>query len=463
MASTGNGQLASIWAIAKPVPCEPATAKIVQAHLMISKLIAGLLIGWSALAQSAVDVQKLQDAKAKGFAMPVDVTADGNVSVQAVLLPAPVCTALFGKAIAHQYAVIELTVSNKSPQAALIITSIFSDYSDWLLSGSNQALAAAGFPAQNVSSSSSSLQANPRTLANQVASIEYRIVRGEALDAQAWTGRNWSMRLLQFLGVVATGSEFAFKEVGVVKGIGAFTGQLVPAAQTLWPDATAAQLDRISDFGFRANKVIPKESSDIVVAFFPIDRFITPELKKLFLASPAVFFVPAAALVDKTVRAEIIGVLQRLVGDAQVKSSDSVEGLLSNPKIRGVLDGLSLNKVQIKVNGILSVDSASAPARIDSVKFDNPALPWDAKGSITGVIEGSLLSGGQPAIVESKQYGITVQVVPDQSNSEQLRFLLLLSRAVPVGTVLHFHVTKAIDSKAVDSVPAEIRVMSKDP
>lgn len=434
---------------------------------MISKFIAGLLIAWSALAQSAVDVQKLQDAKAKGFAMPVDVTAGGNVSVEAVLLPAPVCTALFGKAIAHQYAVIELTVSNKSPQAALIITSIFIDYSDWLLSGSNQALAAAGFAAQNVSSSSSSLSAslsaNPRTLANQVASIEYRIVRGEALDAQAWTGRNWSMRLLQFLGVVATGSEFAFKEVGVVKSIGAFTGQLVPAAQVLWPDATAAQLDRISDFGFRANKVIPKESSDIVVAFFPIDRFITPELKKLFLASPAVFFVPAAALVDKTVQGEIIGVLERLVGDAQVKSGHSVESLLSNPKIRGVLDGFSLNKVQIKVNGILSVDSASVPATIDSVKFDNPAIAWDAKSTISGVIEGALLSGGEPAIVESKQYGITVQGVPDQSNSEQLRFLLLLSRAVPTGTVLHFHVTKAIDSKAVDSVPAEIRVMSKDP
>jgi hypothetical protein len=427
---------------------------------MISKLIAGLLIAWSAFAQSAVDIQKLQDAKGRGFGMPADVTAGGNVSVEAVLLPAPVCTALFGKAIAHQYAVIELTVSNKNPQAALIITSIFIDYSDWLLSGSNQALAAAGLPAQNVSSSSS---ANPRTLANQVASIEYRIVRGEALDAQAWTGRNWSMRLLQFLGVVATGSEFAFKEVGVVKGIGTFTGQLVPAAQTLWPDATAAQLDRISDFGFRANKVIPKESSDIVVAFFPIDRFITPELKKLFLASPAVFFVPAAALVDKAVKGEIIGVLQRLVGDAQVKSSDSVEDLLSNPKIRGVLDGLSLNKVQIRVNGILSVDSASAPARIDSVKFDDPAPAWDAKSPITGVLEGALLSGGQPAIVESKQFGITVQGVPDKSNSEQLRFLVLLSRAVPAGTVLHFHVTKAIDTKAVDSVPAEIRVTPKDP
>jgi len=423
--------------------------------LMAPTLIALSFIASIGWAQSAADIQRLQDARTKGFAMPVDTAAGGNITVEAVLLPAPICRALFGKAIAGQYAVIELTISNKSPEAAFIVNSIYIDYSEWLLSGSSKALTAAGI--------STSAAPNAHALPDQVASVEYRIARGEALDAQAWTRRNWTMRLFQFLGVIATGSEFAFKEVGFVKGIGAFTGQLVPAAQVLWPDGTVAQMDRISDFGFRANKVIPKQASDIVVAFFPIDRFITPELKKIFLTSPAVFFVPAAALADKTVSGQMIGVLQRLAGAGAMKSGDSVETMLSNPKIGGVLDGISLNKVQVKVAGILSVDAASAPARIDSISFDNPSAAWDGKSPITGVIQGAFLSGGQPAVTESKQYGIAVQAVPDESTSEQLRFTLTPSKSVPPGTVLHLHVNKSIEAKTVDSGPIPVTIMSKDP
>jgi hypothetical protein len=335
------------------------------------------------------------------------------------------------------------------------------------LSGTAKALAAAGLPGQAVPAPST---ANPQpaepaafqsfqsVTANQLASVEYRIARGEALDAQSWTSRNWTMRLLQFLGVLATGSEFTFKETGIVKAIGAFTGQVVPAAQVLWPDGTVAQLDRISDFGFRPNKVIPKEASDIVVAFFPLDRFITPELKKLFLASPAVFFVPAAALVDKSVRAQIIGVLQRLVGTAQVRPDDSVETLLSNSKIKGLLDGISLNKIRVKVGGVLSVDIDTVPAKIDSVKLDDPTARWDGTRPITGVIQGALLSNGQPEINESKQYGITVDAATDQSSSDQLRFTLHLSGTVAAGTVLHFHVIKAKYPRNIDSGPVQITV-----
>jgi hypothetical protein len=424
---------------------------------MPSKFIMLLLAGAIAWAQSLVDTQKLQDAKAQGFSMPVNRTGSANVTVEAVLLPASVSKALFGKTISNKYAVIELTISNKGHEAAFIVHSVFIDYSEWLLSGTAKAMAAAGLPGQAVSPQST-IDPELGATANQLASVEYRIARGEALDAQAWTARNWTMRLLQFLGVLATGSEFAFKEIGLVKGIGAFTGQLVPAAQVLWPDGTVAQLDRISDFGFRANKVIPIEASDIVVAFFPLDRFITPELKKLFLASPAVFFVPAAALVDKASRGQIIGVLQRLVGAAQVRSGDSVEALLSNSKIKGLLDGISLNKVRVKVGGIFSVDIDTVPAKLHSVTFDEPELPWDGTQAITGVLDGALLSSGQPAIEESKQIGINIETSPHQSTSDQLRFSLTLSQAVPAGMVLHFHVTKTKENKTVDSNRVQVRV-----
>src|SRR3984893_15048261 len=127
---------------------------------MASKLITVLLIASLGWGQTPVDTQKLQDAKAKGFSMPVDVTVNGNVSVEAVLLPARVSKALFGNEIATQYAVIELTVSNRNSDAALIIHSISIDYSEWLLSGTTKALAAAGMASQ---SGSSSTTANSQT------------------------------------------------------------------------------------------------------------------------------------------------------------------------------------------------------------------------------------------------------------------------------------------------------------
>jgi hypothetical protein len=421
---------------------------------MASKFITALLIARSAWPQSAVDTQKLQDAKSQGFSMPADMPVTGNITVEAVLLPAPVAKALFGKAIANEYAVIELTISNKSQDAAFIVNSVFIDYSEWLMSGSAKALAAAGLPGSTANPEVSFQSA----AANQVASVEYRIVRGEALDAQAWTARNWAMRLLQFFGVVATGSDFAFTEVGILKSIGAYTGQVIPAAQVLWPDGTVAQLDRISDFGFHTNEVIAKEASDIVVAFFPLDRFLTPALKKLFVRSPAVFFVPAAALVDQAVRGQMIGVLQRLLGAAQVRKDDSVETLLSNAKIKGLLDGISLNKVRVKVEGILSVNVDTVPAKIDSVTFDDPAAPWDGTHPITGVLQGSLLSNGQPVIDEANQYGITAQAAPVQTSSNQLPFTLQLSRPVPIGAVLHFHVMKAKDPRPIDSAAVGIAV-----
>lgn len=123
-------------------------------------------------------------------------------------------------------------------------------------------------------------------------------MRGELLDRQPWTTRNWVLRALQGVGSIAAGFTFATTNQDWIRGIGAYNAHGIPAGQTFWPDATVGQMNRISDYGFQVNKVIAKQSSDIVVAFFPIDRFLTPGLRKVFLKAPAVFFSPYAMLLD---------------------------------------------------------------------------------------------------------------------------------------------------------------------
>jgi len=242
-----------------------------------------------------------------------------NASVQSVLLPYDVCKRVFGKEVALHYAAVALIISNRSSSASLIVHSIFIDYSKWALSGSMYIAPPLSNTAQPDSGSGKG--STPTTTGSpyppyevpndptQVASVEYRIVRGEALDAQPYTTRNWIMRSLDLAGAIATAYSFSISEQGIIRGISAFTGQVTPAAKVFIPDNTVEQLNRISDLAFRVNKVIAKGSSDIVVAFFPIDRFLTPGLKKLYLKSPALFFAPYALVLDKEARDDLVPIV----------------------------------------------------------------------------------------------------------------------------------------------------------
>lgn len=260
--------------------------------------------------KDAAQTQAIKDAASKGFPMQSAATVRDNVSVEAVLLPYSICKRIFGTEIANNYTAVEVTVSNRSADAAMIVHSLYIDYSKWLLSGTPEALAAGGracaggtppgpAPIASAADKTVGLETfQSSTKPGQVASVESRIARGELLDAQNWTIRNWVIRALETAGAIASGYQFVFKEQGLIRGIGAFNGQVIPASQILWPDGTIGQLNRISDYGFQANKVIPKQSADIMVGFFPIDRFLTPGLKKIFRKAPAAFFVPGSLFAD---------------------------------------------------------------------------------------------------------------------------------------------------------------------
>jgi hypothetical protein len=388
---------------------------------VLSIIICATAITGLSQSGNAVDQQKLKDAATKGFQLQAGSAVPASVHVQAVLIPARICSRLFGKEISNQYAAVELVVSNKNPEAEFLVHSVFLDYSDWLFHLPGSAKRTVDFEAS--------------TLNNQIASIEYRIARGEAQDAQLWSSRNWMMRTLTLLGVIATGSEFAFKEQNITKASGAFTGQVVPAAQTFWPDGAGPQLDRISDFGFRTNKVIAKASADIIVAFFPLDRFVTPGLKKIFLKSPAVFFLPQLGKLDKTV--------EQVVNDAvsKLKTSDS------SLKDEDILNGISMNRIHIIVGGTMTMDVDSIPARIDSVTFDD-STDWTKAGTAKGVIQGALLSNGKPTVAES---GYNPAAVQDGSTDSELNFTMTIPESGAQGCTLHFTVTKTTDSKTVKS------------
>jgi hypothetical protein len=235
-----------------------------------------------------------------------------NVTAQAVLIPASDARRIFGKEVAEHYAVVELNVGNKSEDAALVVQNVFIDYSLWPLSGTRPDSLALRAKAETMDGRFGPYQST--SYPNHIASEEYRLVRGQFLNAQTWTWRNKILRWVELAGNIAGAYTFSINEQGFIKGIAAFNGVVVPGLRTAWPDTSLQQMNLINDVGFRTNTLVPKQAAEVIVCFFPIDRFLTPGLKKLFVKSPAVFFAPLQIVVDRSLEKDVKQILGNDLG-----------------------------------------------------------------------------------------------------------------------------------------------------
>ncbi|HKR61368.1 MAG TPA: hypothetical protein VJS64_16760, partial [Pyrinomonadaceae bacterium] len=91
--------------------------------LTLLSLLLTMCFSSGTLAQDAHDAKTkklLEQAAKNGRGLP-EITVNSSVHVQAVLIPRVDAKRVFGKEISENYAVIQLTVGNKSPTAAFIV------------------------------------------------------------------------------------------------------------------------------------------------------------------------------------------------------------------------------------------------------------------------------------------------------------------------------------------------------
>lgn len=426
---------------------------------------------------------------ANGAGLTTLTSVGESLRVHAVLIPRVDARRIFGEEIANNYAVVEVNIGNKSPDASFILHGIYIDYSRWALRGGE----AKGAPSENIDG-----RYQRPTYSNQIASEEYRVVRGQFLDAKMWTKRAWTMRLLTFAGSLAGAYPFPVGREIFTKQLSAFSGVFVPGVREVWPDSTIEQLNNISDFGYRTNRAIPKQGAEIVVGFFPIERFLTPGFKKLYLRSPALFFAPLQMLLDKKIEKDVNAALNLGFEPSQMEDlrralpcyvsikEHSIEkpaadyevcltemGLQENEKdgfkvIKVIdvkkaasfrtltyLDNVSLNNVTVVVDGVMSVNTTAIAAKVDEIGFDafdgcaSADLPcfWadtEAGGGVrTGFIKGAYFTGGSLVIDEKDRLKLKdFQVITDKSNDQIQRFSFKLTDPIGSDTKIHFKVTK---------------------
>jgi hypothetical protein len=398
----------------------------------------------SVAAAETAKKKALQADAAAGVALNGSTNVKGNVTTQVVLLPRNQAEKVFSKEIGRRYAVVQVTINNKNKDAAFLLHSIFVDYSRWALSGMSLSPEDSCPRTQDDSQTPS--------CPGQVASVESRVIRGELQDAANWTWRNGIIRAAVIVGTVASGIP-AFSSKNAVKYVGAYNGQFIPGVQVFWPDETVPQLNRVSDLGFQNNKVIAKETADIVYAFFPIDRFLTPGMSKIFLYSPAVFFAPAQIFVDQHIGkhcwkpgvclsqsevAEVKNLIEDLTAaactaykdlntkdlcpparnkdketkDIQRSRDQRMLALLTmdcvkSPlqpgcavavQVQRLVERTSLNSISVLVQGVMTVDVTIVPPSITDITFDkgnDSADVWQQiSNPLDGSVSGRFLTGG---------------------------------------------------------------------
>jgi hypothetical protein len=405
---------------------------------------------------------------AEGISLPAR-TVNSSIGVSATLLTYDAVSRLFGKEIANTYAVVQLTISNRNSEAAFVLHSAYLDISKWALGGAGLTVAS---PAMEW------YQASTNT--NRISSVEARIARGQLLDAQTWSKRNWTVRTLTAVGSVAAGVVFNAGE-NAAKYVAAFNGTVVPGVAFAWPDGSVAQINRISDFGFQTNKVFPKGSGDIIVCFFPMDLFLSPGLRQVFVHSPSLFLSPYQILFsrengkarvamglpfdkdDPAVRTAR-SALSCFPGPGIISLKDAVDHCLRPPfdldeaerqpteaqwkRALGLIDYIGrfgANNIPVIVDGVMTLELDAVPAAIDTVTFEGDASTqafW-ASGEHQARLECRYCANGQVMIQEAATLGIAdVKVVSDQKDAHSLTASFKLVKPIDTGSVLHFVIAK---------------------
>lgn len=370
----------------------------------------------------------------QAFQMPVNIA--GNSQVVAIMLPPSLVRKIFGVALSRTHAVVQIAIDNQNPSQEMIIKEVFIDYSDWGLSNCAPQRPTTPLPPNNVA-----------TKPCQVSSAELRTVRQIALEGQL---DYWRNRLSRYMhGIATIGGGLANLHLGkdLPAAVAAFVGGPIPAFEFAFPDKTQGQVNLLNDLAYTVNKVVPKNSGVIVMAFFPIERFLGPKLTPYFLKAPSLLFSPQQYLLADKYADFFENIYDRIADcpDAPKTRPDKLNPH-KNRCFERLIESLTLDRVRIVVDASYVVETQNVAAQITTVNVDDTWARACNAGEITGSIIGQFLTGEAVSITIDKaaDLGINPATIPAGSTDTKLNFKFTLQKAVPPDTKLNFTVVKKL-------------------
>ncbi len=396
---------------------QPVESGINKSYVI--RICLGLLAGAALAAAQQADTQPLP--------LPAEITVQGNAYITAGIIPPHVARNLFGKAVSNSFAVVQVIVSNRSDEASLVLHGLSIDYSRWVLGAC---------PPTRRSGKGNPLDSHQvASRPCEVSTVEVRAVRQIAQDGQLSSWRNQVLRYLKGIGDIGGGLTIAAGLGPVLpKAVSGYTTGGVTAFEFAFPDKTINQINLINDTAFAVNTVVPKQSSAMVFAFFPIERFLGSFLMKYFIKDTALFFSPMSFLMDPHYERFFQALVTHYAKPKQDGTIDARLNLHQNPELKRILAEVTLNHMTVIAEGVYVVNVEDVAADASSVVFDgkdedNFAGAGDV--TVTGRINGRLMTGAAPVLQDSDKLGITVAKVDDGSDEKMLQIKLTATKPVP--------------------------------
>lgn len=252
----------------------------------------------------------------------------------------------FGKRIGQKYVAVQITVANLHSDYQWLITDASVDIEE-LIARLQQSTECSGTMNLLQKSAQSMSDANRQTTL-QISSADLTVLRGVAEKGQYLDTRNMTLRSLQGAGTVAAGL-LGITTFGpaFAPAVAAFNGPLISAFQTVFPDETFNQLNRLNDSAFLANSVVGKQQARVLVVFVPQSYFFTPSEQKRFYKDPtSVYACADLRLLNASVDGHFIASVDvaPVVTTVSIAESEAVKFASDNFNVAGRLVGRFLDK-----------------------------------------------------------------------------------------------------------------------
>ena len=353
---------------------------------------------------------------------------------------------IFGSRIAHRYIALQVTIENYNDKLDYLIRDVSLDLNKVFpaqdpaaslrTKGTGQATQpddVKGWekrmgPPLNASGNQDSATGEGFELSKyrfRLSSMELSLVRGIAEKGQGQSTRNLLLRLLRATGTIAA-SFIGVTPVGrsYAPAAAMFNGPMLTSYSDAFPDYTINQLNRLNDSAYRANTLVPKGMSKVLVVFIDQADFLTDQQRSMFKKDPILLAFSANGQIDFR-RAEAI------------------------------------------VHGSLIEEVNNQPPSITTARFDSDSVAnfQNAKPVVKGRIIGKYLADSDIKFADDTK---DLSVVKDGSATDnELKFLIKADKPVKPGRELSFEVSNAkgrqVQSLQISYTPASPVITKVEP